>query len=122
MAAGREVLKVLEEEQLQQNCLKMGNLFMSGLKDLRDKHEAIGDVRGVGLMIGLEVVSDKETNNPDQKMFECVFERSKEYGLLMGKGGRYGNVMRIQPPMCINSFDVEFALDVLDKSFSECSK
>mmetsp|Transcript_39344 Transcript_39344/g.60142 ORF Transcript_39344/g.60142 Transcript_39344/m.60142 type:complete len:144 (+) Transcript_39344:880-1311(+) len=95
MAAGREVLKVIEEEGLQENCERMGRLFMSGLHDLKERHEAIGDVRGAGLMIGIEVVTDKFTKTPDQKMFEAVFERTKEYGLLMGKGGRYGTVMRI---------------------------
>ena len=95
MAAGREALKVVDDEKLQQNCLEMGNLLMKGLKELQQRYDQIGDVRGKGLMIGMEIVTDKETNDPNPDYVSKVFEKTKDYGILVGKGGRFGNVFRI---------------------------
>ena len=95
MAAGREALKVVDDEKLQQNCLEMGNLLMKGLIELQQRYDQIGDVRGKGLMIGMEIVTDKETNDPNPDYFSKVFEKTKDYGILVGKGGRFGNVFRI---------------------------
>jgi len=119
MAAGREVLKVLEEEKLQENALNMGNLLLKGMKELQSKYEKVGDVRGQGLMLGMEIVKNKETKEPDTPFLLKVYEKTKDYGMLVGKGGRFGNVFRIKPPMCINAKDVEFALDVFDRSIKE---
>jgi len=95
MAAGREALKVVDDENLQQNCLELGNLFMKGLKELQQKYEQIGDVRGQGLMIGVEVVTDRESNEPNPELFTKVYEKTKDYGILVGKGGRFGTTFRI---------------------------
>lgn len=70
-------------------------------------------------MIGVEVVKDKESKDPDAELFANVYELTKDKGILLGKGGRFGNVFRIQPPMCLNEKDVEFAIDVIDQSFKE---
>ena len=72
-------------------------------------------------MIGIEIVSDKESKNPDPVFFANVYEKTKNYGLLLGKGGRFGNVFRMQPPMCINEGDVAFALDVIERSLKEAN-
>lgn len=119
MATGREVLKVIDEEKLQENCQVMGALFMKGLKEIQNKYVEVGDVRGTGLMIGIELVTDSETKAPNNKLFADVFEKTKDHGILLGKGGRFGNVFRLQPPMCLNAQDVEFALDVIDRSLME---
>ena len=95
MAAGREALKVVDDENLQQNCLELGNLFMKGLKELQQKYDQIGDVRGNGLMIGMELVKDKESKEPNPDFFAKVYEKTKDYGLLVGKGGRFGTTFRI---------------------------
>lgn len=70
-------------------------------------------------MIGFEIVKDKESKEPYPEFFTEAYEKIKNYGLLMGKGGRYGNVLRIQPPMCITEEDIEFSLDVIDRSLKE---
>lgn len=117
MAAGRETLKVIDDEKLQENCHEMGLLFMKGLKELQNKYEQIGDIRGKGLMIGVELVTDRESKTPNPELLSKIHEKTKVYGILLGKGGRFNNVFRIQPPMCLNAEDVWFALDVIDRSF-----
>ena len=92
---------------------------MKGLKEIQNKYVEVGDVRGSGLMIGIELVTDSETKAPNNKLFADVFEKTKDHGILLGKGGRFGNVFRLQPPMCLNAQDVEFALDVIDRSLME---
>jgi len=70
-------------------------------------------------MLGMEIVKDKETKAPDNELFNDMFEKTKDYGILLGKGGRFGNTFRIQPPMCITEQDVEFSLDVIERSLKE---
>jgi len=70
-------------------------------------------------MIGVEIVTDRDSNDPNPGLLSKVYEKTKDYGILLGKGGRFGNVFRIQPPMCINAEDVWFTLDVMDRSFQE---
>lgn len=70
-------------------------------------------------MLGLEIVKDKESKLPDPDLFANIFEKTKDYGLLLGKGGRFGTTFRIQPPMCISEADVEYSLDVFERSIKE---
>jgi len=83
------------------------------------KYEVIGEVRGKGLMVGVELVKDRKSKEPAKDECAQVFERSKELGLLLGKAGFYGNVLRIKPPMCITRADADFIVDVLDMVLSE---
>ena len=118
-AIGKAVLKVIDRENLQQNCLEVGSYLMEGLAKLMSRHDVIGDVRGKGLMTGVELVRDRKTKEPARDECAQVFERAKELGLLIGKGGFYGNALRIKPPMCITRADVDFMLEVLDIVFGE---
>jgi alanine-glyoxylate transaminase / (R)-3-amino-2-methylpropionate-pyruvate transaminase len=118
-AIGKAVLEVIEREKLQQNCLEMGQALIAGFRTLMDKYEIIGDIRGLGLMTGIELVKDRNTKEPASEETLYVFERAKDLGLLIGKGGFNGNVLRIKPPMCINMDDVRFIIDVLDQAFGE---
>ena len=68
---------------------------MQGFKPFQSIYENVGDVRGRGIMMGVEIVKDKESKIPDNELFEEIFERAKNYGLLFGKAGRFGNVFRI---------------------------
>lgn len=117
-AAGKAVLEIIDQERLQQNCLEMGNLLMDGYKKLMEKHDLIGDVRGMGLMTGVELVKDRTTKEPASEEALFVFEKAKELGLLIGKGGLHGNILRIKPPMCINKDDVDFIIAVLDNALA----
>lgn len=118
-AAGMAVLEIIEKENLQKNCLERGNELMEGYKKLMAKHDIIGDVRGRGLMTGIELVKDRKTKEPAKAEALRVFERLKDLGLLTGKGGLHANTLRIKPPMCITRADVEFVLEVLDIAFGE---
>lgn len=121
MAAGLAVLDVIEREDIQRNARERGAELRAGLDRLQRNHALIGDVRGMGLMLGVELVSDREAKTPAKAQAIEVLEASREMGLLIGKGGLDGNVLRIKPPMCITSADVEFALDVLDEAFTKAS-
>lgn len=114
MAAGLAVLEVIDEERLQENCRVVGGRLKAGLQELATRHRLIGDVRGMGLMLGVELVRDRGTKEPAREETLAVMEHTRELGLLIGKGGLTGNVLRIKPPMCITAEDADFALDVLD--------
>jgi alanine-glyoxylate transaminase/(R)-3-amino-2-methylpropionate-pyruvate transaminase len=118
-AIGKAVLEVIDRENTQQNCLELGNYIMEGLEKLKSKYPVIGDVRGKGLMIGVELVRDRTTKEPAKEECAQVLERSKELGLLIGKTGFYGNVLRFKPPMCITKADADFSLEVMDAVFGE---
>ncbi|MEN9600758.1 MAG: hypothetical protein RIS56_364 [Verrucomicrobiota bacterium] len=116
-AQGRAVLEVIEREKLQANSLRMGHHLKDGLTRLAEKHAVIGDVRGLGLMLGVELVKDRQTKEPAKEECLAVFEKSRELGLLIGKGGLWGNTLRIKPPMNITLSDADFLLEVLDDAF-----
>ncbi len=118
-AIGKAVLDVIQQENLQQRCLEIGGYLMDGFKKLQEKHSIIGDVRGKGLMTGIELVEDRTAKTPATKACAEVFERAKDLGLLLGKGGFFGNVLRIKPPMCLTKEDVDFMLEVLDIAIGE---
>ena len=118
-AIGKAVLEVIEKENLQANALKMGNTILAGLNKLKEKHKIIGDVRGRGLMLGIEMVKDHATKAPASAECAQVLENAREMGLLIGKGGLWGQTIRFAPPMCITQADAEFVLAVLDEAFSQ---
>jgi alanine-glyoxylate transaminase / (R)-3-amino-2-methylpropionate-pyruvate transaminase len=116
MAAGLAVLDVIDEEGLQENARKVGGRLVRGLRRLQERHVLIGEVRGMGLMLGLELVTDRSTRAPATAQTMEVLEAAREMGVLMGKGGLEANVLRIKPPLCITAEDADFALDVLDRA------
>ena len=117
-AQGMAVLDVIDREKLQENSLNMGNYLLGGLSRLKDKHNLIGDVRGKGLMLGIELVKDRATKEPAKTECAEVLERCKDMGLLLGKGGLQGQTIRFSPPMNITKADADFLLEVLDRAFS----
>jgi alanine-glyoxylate transaminase/(R)-3-amino-2-methylpropionate-pyruvate transaminase len=118
MAAGLAVLEVIDEEGLQENARVVGGRLLRGLRRLQQGHAIVGEARGMGLMLGLELVSDRATRSPASSQTLEVLEAGREMGVLMGKGGLNGNVLRIKPPLCITAEDVDFALDVLDRALA----
>src|SRR5438270_2163465 len=117
-AQGTAVLEVIEREKLQANALRIGNQIFTGLVRLKAKHSLIGDVRGKGLLLGIELVKDRATKEPATAECAQVMESCRDMGLLLGKGGLYGQTIRFSPPMCLHEGDAEFLLDVLDRAFS----
>ena len=97
----------------------MGNYFRGKLDHLQRKYPVIGDVRGKGLMLGLELVKDRETKEPAAEATTQLLERTREHGLLIGKGGLYGNVIRLSPMLNIGKADVDEAVRILDQSLAE---
>ena len=117
-AQGAAVLDVIDSEKLQANALKIGNQILAVLERLKTKHNLIGDVRGKGLLLGIELVKDRATKEPATSECAHVLESSWDMGLLLGKGGLYGQTIRFSPPMCLHEQDADFLLDVLDRAFS----
>jgi alanine-glyoxylate transaminase/(R)-3-amino-2-methylpropionate-pyruvate transaminase len=89
------------------------------LGKLQLKHNVIGDVRGRGLMIGVELVKDHQTKEPGKTECARVMELAREMGLLIGKGGLWGQTIRIKPPLCLTLADADFLLEVLDAAFTK---
>jgi alanine-glyoxylate transaminase / (R)-3-amino-2-methylpropionate-pyruvate transaminase len=118
-AQGNAVLEVIEREKLQENALKVGTHILDGLGKLQLKHNVIGDVRGRGLMIGVELVNDRQTKEPGKAECARVMELAREMGLLIGKGGLWGQTIRIKPPLCLTLADADFLLEVLDAAFTK---
>ncbi|XP_038131025.1 alanine--glyoxylate aminotransferase 2, mitochondrial [Cyprinodon tularosa] len=116
-AVASAVLDTIVEDGSQKNSLHVGTYLMKGLAKLRDKYEIVGDVRGKGLQIGVEMVKNKTSKDPlpAEDMAE-IFEDVKDMGVLIGKGGVYGQIFRIKPPMCITKEDADFFLAVFDKA------
>ncbi|QEF96484.1 5-aminovalerate aminotransferase DavT [Stieleria maiorica] len=119
MAAGLATMEVIDAEGIQENAAAIGDLLIGGLTELKDKHALIGDVRGLGLMLGVELVKDRKTKEPASDAAAELMERAKQRGLILGKGGLHGNTMRIKPPMCITKDDAQFLLATIDQCLSE---
>ena len=120
--AGNAVLDVIKEEKLQENARKLGDYFLLELAKLRDEFEVVGDVRGKGLMIGVELVESKETQKPlNSAALVKIKDSIKEMGLIIGAGGLNINTLRIKPPMCITKDDVDFAVAVIRKAIHDSS-
>jgi alanine-glyoxylate transaminase / (R)-3-amino-2-methylpropionate-pyruvate transaminase len=113
---GRAVLQVIDEDGIQANAATIGARLQAGFAELARRHDLIGDVRGLGLMLGIELVKDRVGKAPAKEECARVFERCRELGLLIGKGGLYGNVLRIKPPMCLTAADADFMLEVLGEA------
>ena len=115
-AIGQAVLEVIDQEKTQANCLELGNYILAGLNQLKAKHRIIGDVRGRGLMLGIEFVKDRATKEPNKEGCAQAVENARELGLLLGKGGLWGQTIRFAPPMNITKADADFLLAVLDEA------
>jgi 4-aminobutyrate aminotransferase-like enzyme len=117
--AARAVIDVIEEESLLENAHTVGNYFRTKLEALQDKHPLIGDVRGMGMMQALELVRDRQSKEPAPAETTALMERARVNGLLIGKGGLYGNVIRLAPPLNVSKTDVDEAISRLDLSLAE---
>ena len=120
-AAGRAVLRAMEEDGLQENARKVGAALKARLVDLQQKYEVIGDVRGEGLMLAIELVKDRRTKEPDADTTAAVFEETRKHGLIASKSGPHRSVIRMCPPLCLSMDDVDQVADGFDASFAAVS-
>ena len=119
-SAALATLKYLQEEDLQSNAYKVGRRLRNGLEYLADKTAEITEVRGKGLMLGVEL-SDPATGQPDPSLTVGIMEQAKSEGLLIGKGGLYGNVLRIAPPLSLNEAECDEGLAILETAISSAN-
>ena len=112
-AAGLAVLDVIHDERLIDNAREVGDHFRTGLREIASRHEDVGDVRGAGLFIGLELVSDRETKKPAAARAATLIEGLREQGILVGAAGPYGNILKIRPPLC-------FSIENADRFIEAC--
>jgi len=118
MAAALATIEVIEEENLAENSYEVGKHLREGLEDLQKKFPSIGDVRGLGLMQACEFV--KEGKEPDGILVGKLFEEMKKLGVLIGKGGLYGNVIRISPPLNVTKSEVDDFIQAMDTALANC--
>ena len=120
--AAKATIDLIEEDRLMDNAETAGKRFREGLDALKEKHACIGDVRGMGLMQGIELVKDRKTKEPAGDLANKVLGLARDNGLVIGKGGLYANVLRMSPPLNIPAADIDQAIAILDKSLGEAAK
>ena len=114
-------LNYIATNNLRQNALEVGAYLKERLFELQDKHSAIGDVRGLGLMIGIELVKDRATKEPAPDILKRVQEETKTRGLIIGRGGLHANTIRLCPPLIVSRADIDAAIEIFDASFAAAS-
>ncbi|HEY3826280.1 MAG TPA: aspartate aminotransferase family protein [Bryobacteraceae bacterium] len=120
--AAKAVIDYIEEQNLLRNTEEVGAYLRGKLIDLKDKHPLIGDVRGMGLLLALELVEDRKTKVPAAAATLQVMEAARENRILLGRGGLSGNVLRVSPPMNIGRSDVDEFILRLDASFLQVER
>ncbi len=119
--AAKATIDLIEEDHLLDNAYTVGNYYRDGLESLKEKHELIGEVRGMGLMQAAEFVKDRITKEPAPEATNKFMEECRTRGLLVGKGGLFGNVIRTSPPLNISKSDVDEAIRIMDQALTAMS-
>lgn len=119
---GLATLDVIDRAGIQENARVVGDYLKQRITELAERQPLIGEVRGMGLMLGVELVRDRTTKEPANTEAADVLELAKERGLLIGKGGLLGNTLRIKPPMCLTKDDADFLVDCLDEVLTLATK
>ena len=119
-AVGLAVLDVLRDERLQEHALRVGDHMLQNLRPFVDRHPLVGDVRGSGLFLGVELVRDRETLEPAAAEASSVVNRMREDGILLGTDGPYHNVIKIRPPMPFTIEDADRLVESLDQHLTAC--
>lgn len=118
-AAALSVLEILKEENLPENARIVGEYLLERLNDLWKKYEFVGEVRGLGLVIGIEIVENKKSNKPYADLCKKIIFRCAELGLMLGRVGMYGNVIRVAPPLVIKKEECDIAVEIFDRAMGE---
>lgn len=117
-AAALATIRYMEEHELPRNAAVVGGYLRERLEVLKEKYPVIGDVRGMGLMQAIECVVDRKTKEPHPKAVLKVFEETRRRGVLIGKGGLFGNVIRLGPPLIASKADIDELISALDAAFA----
>ena len=118
-AIGHAVLKIIEEEELQENAFRVGNELKTLLNEVKSVHDIIGDVRGKGLFLGIEIIRDLETLEPDKQVTHKIVNEMRSRKILLSSDGPDHNVIKVKPPMVFNSSNALFLVETLDKVLSK---
>ncbi|MFF3885519.1 aminotransferase class III-fold pyridoxal phosphate-dependent enzyme [Streptomyces sp. NPDC001914] len=121
-AVGSAVLEVCEREDLPRRCRDTGALLRSRLEELKRRHPVIGDVRGLGTFLGVELVTDRETAAPATELTRRVPDAMRERGVLIGLSGRHGNVVKVRPPLVFAPEHVDTLVDALDQVLADLTR
>ncbi len=117
-AAVSAILDAMDEDKLVENSARMGQTIMKRLKAMQEKSPYLGDVRGRGLVMGMELVLDKKTKEPGTKLMKQLIDTCAQNGLLIGSVGIWGSVVRVAPPLCITEAEAMESCDIMEKSLS----
>jgi 2,2-dialkylglycine decarboxylase (pyruvate) len=117
---GLAVLRILRSERLAERARTMGAYFMDGLRALQQRYECIGDIRGRGLLIGLEIVKDRESRTPDRPLAARVQQRCLELGLVLhAVRSDWQSAVRIAPPLTVSQEELDSGLSIMDQAFAD---
>ena len=111
------MLEIIQRDHLRENALMLGNDLMARMRRLMDRHPRIGDVRGRGLMLGIELVEDRLNKVPATAYAARIVEKCKEYGVLLGTDGPHDNVIKMRPAMVFKAEHADLLMQVLEKAF-----
>ncbi|RIB70493.1 aminotransferase class III-fold pyridoxal phosphate-dependent enzyme, partial [Escherichia coli] len=120
--AALEVLKVFEQENLLQKANDLGQKLKDGLLAIAEKHTEIGDVRGLGAMIAIELFEDGDHSKPDAKLTAEIVARARDKGLILLSCGPYNNVLRILVPLTIEDAQIRQGLEIISQCFAEAKQ
>ena len=121
-AVGRAVVRTVLAERLAERAVEMGGRLRGGLEELQRRHEPIGEVRGIGLMLGVDLVTDRDTREPDTVYGTAVTDRCLELGLNVNivRFQGLGSVLRIAPPLTIEAQEIDLGLEIIDQALTDC--
>ena len=119
---GDTVLSIMKEDKLTENCAHVSVYLKQKLEQLQAKHTLIGNVRGLGMFIGIELVKDHETLEPATNEALALAEMMKREGVLIGATGRFGNVIKVRPPLVFSNDNADLLVEKLDKLLTEISQ
>lgn len=118
-AAVVAVIEIMEREKLEENALRIGAMMKSRLLEIMERSPWVGDVRGMGLVMGVELVKDKKTKEPAPDLTRKLIDLAANHGLLIGSVGGFGNVIRVAPPLVISAAEAHESLDIFEKSLAQ---
>jgi 4-aminobutyrate aminotransferase-like enzyme len=118
-AVGLKVLEIIRRDKLLQNASLLGAVLRDRMRSLMDKHPVIGDVRGLGLMLGIDLVTDRASKEPATERAGRVVERCRELGVLMGTDGPHDNVIKLRPALIFSQANADHLMQVLEQAFAD---